>query len=714
MPVDVVYGEARNRAVAQNLAAELQGTASEGTIYLGYPVLASADESVDVDALFVSPDHGLVAFLLGGGAPVDADQWSETVNSQDRLFAALDSHLGRHPELRRRRELRFPIQTVTVFPEAVTTSPADAEGYYVGIDQVRNLVNGMPAVPEDVFRAIQAAVQSVSSIKPAKRRASATRDGSRGAIMKIIEREIANLDRWQKRAAIETPEGPQRIRGLAGSGKTIVLALKAAYLHSQHEDWQIALTFQSRALYQQFQSLIRRFFFEYKNDEPDYDKLQVIHAWGSSVRSGVYTEIANAMGVIPRDFNYARATYGMDDAFAGVCRELLSLSNESSFEPVFDAVLLDEAQDLPPEFFQLVYRFTREPKRIIWAYDELQKLSEASMPDTVELFGSTSSGDPIVSLTEVPGEARKDVVLPVCYRNTPWSLATAHALGFGIYRARGLIQHFDEPSLWTEIGYATISGTLMEGHEVTLARSETSYPPYFPQLLNPSDAVVLRTFADELEQDSWVAEEITRNLANDELEPDDILVVLPDTYTSRRRGARLSRVLGTRGIASHLVGVNSSVDEVFIRDSVAIAHIYRAKGNEAPMVYVLDAQYGSNQLNQITRRNTIFTAITRSRAWVRICGWGPQIADIALEVQQVEAQEYRLNFTVPTAEQLRSMRRINRDRTREEAETLKRATRGLQTALDALERSDIDLDDLPPELRTRLITRLRENPDADF
>jgi Resolvase, N terminal domain len=42
--------------------------------------------------------------------------------------------------------------------------------------------------------------------------------------MKIIEREIANLDRWQKRAAIETPKGPQRIRGLACSGKTIVLA----------------------------------------------------------------------------------------------------------------------------------------------------------------------------------------------------------------------------------------------------------------------------------------------------------------------------------------------------------------------------------------------------------------------------------------------------------------------------------------------------------
>ena len=36
----------------------------------------------------------------------------------------------------------------------------------------------------------------------------------------------------QGRAVIETVEGVQRIRGLAGSGKTIVLALKAAYLHA--------------------------------------------------------------------------------------------------------------------------------------------------------------------------------------------------------------------------------------------------------------------------------------------------------------------------------------------------------------------------------------------------------------------------------------------------------------------------------------------------
>ena len=51
------------------------------------------------------------------------------------------------------------------------------------------------------------------------------------------------MDEWQKKATLEVPDGPQRIRGLAGTGKTIVLALKAAYLHTQHPEWNILVTF---------------------------------------------------------------------------------------------------------------------------------------------------------------------------------------------------------------------------------------------------------------------------------------------------------------------------------------------------------------------------------------------------------------------------------------------------------------------------------------
>lgn len=712
MSLDVVYGASRNREVAKALANQLRSVINDGTVYLGYPVLTTADERVEVDALLVSSEHGLVAFLIAEQVPATAEQWQGLVDHQDRLYAVLESHLGRHDRLRSGRRLALTPQTATVFPAPVTAPPdAAAEGFYGALEEVAAWVSNLPAIEESVERSLHAALQRVATIKPAKKRAAVENSASRGAILKEIEKGIANLDSWQKAAAIESPEGPQRIRGLAGSGKTIVLALKASYWHVQNPEWRIAITFHSRALYQQIDDLTTRFSFEQSNDKPDPERLQIMHSWGSKGRPGVYSLIAAALGEIPQDWMSARAKYGMDDAFQGVCRELLTIAKTRTVTPIFDAVLIDEAQDLPPEFFQLVYLFTKEPKRIVWGYDELQKLSESVMPDTDELFGTGLNGESLVSLTAAPDAPKRDIVLPICYRNTPWALAMAHALGIGVYRNDGLLQHPDEPTLWRDIGYNVVHGELAAGQPVTLERSRDSAPEYFQRLLNADDAVVVRAFTDEQAQDVWVAQQIATNLTVDELEEDDILIVLPDSYRAKTRAPRLMRELRSLGIASHLVGVNTSVDEVFMTGSVAIAHIYRAKGNEAPMVYAVDAQYATNSFNAVTRRNTLFTAITRSRAWVRVTGWGENMKPITNETTAVVEKGFKLEFTIPTDEELRTLRHIHRDRPAEEEASVKKATEGVEAFLEAIDKGEMDILDLPPALRTKLVTSLRQDLD---
>jgi hypothetical protein len=42
----------------------------------------------------------------------------------------------------------------------------------------------------------------------------------------------------------------------------------------------------------------------------------------------------------------------MDDAFRGICGELLAIAQSMTVIPIFEAVLIDEAQGLPPEFFK--------------------------------------------------------------------------------------------------------------------------------------------------------------------------------------------------------------------------------------------------------------------------------------------------------------------------------------------------------------------------
>jgi superfamily I DNA and RNA helicase len=713
--LEVIYGASRNRGVARALAGKLATVVDEGTIYLGYPVLATADENVDVDALLVSRQHGLVAFLIADDVPASEEDQDAAIAQQDRLFAVLESYLGRHEGLRDRRRLAVRPNTASIFaapPPHRLVAAAGDDSFFGELDHLPVWLNAREPIGEGLEQNLQAALQRVTTIKPAKKRAAVTKPSSRGGAVKTIEKGIANLDRWQKQAAIETPEGPQRIRGLAGSGKTVVLALKAAYWHTTNPEWRIALTFHSRALYQQIDNLVTRFTFEHSNDRADPERLRIMHSWGSRARAGVYSMIANALGETPRDWAYALGKYGMDNAFEGICRELLIVARSRPVEPIFDAVLIDEAQDLPPEFFQLVYLLTTEPKRIVWGYDELQRLSEAAMPSTSELFGTGPGGVQLVSLEAGPDEPRRDIVLPVCYRNTPWALATAHALGIGVYRREGLLQHPDEPGLWHDIGYNLVHGQLAEGQRVTLERSRSSYPSYFPELLKPEDAVLVASFADERAQDVWVAEQIEKNLTEDELEHDDILIVLPDTYRAKSRAPRLMRELNRCDIPSHLVGVNTSTDEVVRPGSVAIAHVFRAKGNEAPMVYAVDSHYAAADFNAVTRRNKLFTAITRSRAWVRITGWGDRMQVIAEEAQAVRQRGYKLEFTIPTAQRLAELRHIHRDRPDDAEETVRRATEGISMFLQAVERGEMDLYDLPPDLRTRL-TMLRSETESD-
>lgn len=704
MELEIVYGHPRNRQVVIELSKQVSQSVDEGTMYLGYPVLATADDKVEIDALLVTPGHGLVAYRIADRIPENEGDWRELVREQDRLYNVLDSHLSRYESLRRGRSLALTIETITLFAADPGPVPFDSEATFGTLDDVGEHLSHLEPLSDVTHRSLQAALQRVTTIKPAKRRDHVKNSDSRGATMKVIEKGIANLDFWQKKAAIETPDAPQRIRGLAGSGKTIVLALKAALLHAQDPSLNIAVTFWSRALYQQFDDLVTRFSFAHLDDRPDPEKLTISHAWGSRTRDGLYSKMARTLGVEPRDFTSAEKEFGRDEAFDGVCKELLQIAEaKGAVEPIFDAVLIDEAQDLPVSFFRLVYLFTKEPKRIVWAYDELQKLDEGAMASTAELFGTTATGEAIVNIENREGEARRDIVLPVCYRNSPWSLATAHSIGFGVYRDGGLVQHFDDPKLWQDIGYQVNVGALSLGSYVELERASSSYPQYFTERLDSADAVVLRgDFPDEESQDRWVASEIARDLSEGELEHDDILVVLPSAYTSKRRYVRLSRILREADVPCHLVGVNNSRDEVFIKDSVAIAHIYRAKGNEAPMVYVVDAQYAGSVSDEVTRRNTIFTAITRSKAWVRVCGYGVRMAAIAEEVAKVRDAGFKLKFEIPTLPRLQEMRSVNAD-VKFAAEDDK-ALLTFEQLADALARDEISLDQLPPTLRTKLST----------
>jgi superfamily I DNA and RNA helicase len=658
------------------------------------------DEMIVVDALLTCREHGLV--VIDFLNPDDSRDSAKVQARQDDLYTALNRKLLEYKPLVLRRQLAIQINVLTFAPfDDLAQDLGDVP--IAGPSNLLRSIERFPAISEELLKLVNAAIQRVATIKPHIKRTNVAKANSRGAVIQQIEKEIANLDRWQKKAAIEFPDGPQRIRGLAGSGKTIVLALKAAYLHAANPEWDIVVTFHTRALYQQFMDLIRRFCFEHKNDEPDWKKLRVMHAWGGSRRPGVYSEVAAANGVPAKDLAYAKSQFSSETGFAGICDELLGSLRLAQPKEMFDAILIDEAQDLPRSFFEICYMSTRNPKRVVWAYDELQNLGAYAMAPPAELFGSRPDGQPNVPNLDSEEDApKRDIVLPVCYRNTPWALTTAHAVGFGVYRAKGLVQFFENTDIWHDIGYHIRSGRLEPGDEVELERASNSYPSYFSQLLSPSDSVNWRSFESQAEQAAWVAHEIHQNLTEDELEHTDILVVVPNPLTAQTDAALILNELNNYGIPAHLAGVTSSVDRLYQDGSVAISGIYRAKGNEAAMVYILDADYIQRPYMTIRARNVLFTAITRSRAWVRICGCGVGMKVLAEELEKVKAHDYRLQFKVPTEQELARIRRIHRDKTPAELTRQRDAISSVQGLLEMVEAGDLDPQEIPESLKKRL------------
>lgn len=628
---------------------------SEGLIYIGYPIIATSLGSATLDVVLVTPEHGMVIFDVIEGTGIGKDNNSEV---RDEIYLNATSRLLQTKELTKNRKLEVGVNVATYAP---AVSQLDDSEIFHDKSSVNAFLDEIADIDKNssYFLNLKSAIQAVTKLRASNRRRDIKKTDSRGAKLKAIEDSIAHLDSKQNRAVIETVEGPQRIRGLAGSGKTVILALKAAYLHSAYPDWNIAVTYNTRSLHGQFKDLITKFTIEQKGEEPDWEKLKIVQAWGSSRSTGIYYEFCQANDITYYDFRSASFRLSRAHPFARACKNALEEASKRSYiKTNYDAILIDEAQDFAYPFLQLCYAFLPKPKRLVWAYDELQNLEQMRMPSPKELFG--------VDLTNEPDAPKEDIILERCYRNPGPVLVTAHALGFGVERKEGLIQMFDSPSLWSEIGYKVIDGALEKGKKVVLARDKETSPDFLENHSNIDDLIIFKSFKSLDEQADWITSEIEKNLNDDELRRRDIVVISLDARKLKEDTALIRAKLYDKQISCHIPGDTTSPDVFFQDESIAFTSIYRAKGNEAPMIYIVDGEVVAEGSELISKRNKLFSAITRSKAWVRVTGIGEGMDALKEEFEKIKQKQFRIEMQLPTDEEMEKLRVINRDLTKTE------------------------------------------------
>lgn len=701
--IKVIWGSNKEKPVASRQLADIltQDTALEGYLYVGYPIVGAPTGPMKFDALLLSEQKGIVGFDLVEG--LDLGDYQER---QDAIASMLDVKLKPYPALKTGRNLKFAINTVTFAPAKRVDLPASADLYHVCNQS--NFANTFQTfsweADPDTFKSLLAAIQVVTNIRSNRSKRLIENDNSLGARLKRLEDSIANLDQHQSEAVIETVDGVQRIRGLAGSGKTIVLALKVAYLHAQNPDWKIAVTFHTRALKEQIKRLINNFTIEQIGTEPDWERIDIVNSWGgpgARENDGIYHMycVENSIDFI--DYGNAKRSFGSNEAFSKVCQIALNTVSQASVNK-YDLILVDEAQDFPADFLRLCYAFLKPTKRLVYAYDELQSLNGQSVLPPDELFGKNEDGTyRVIFADDDPTKPKQDIILDKCYRNSRPLLATAHALGFGLKRNKGLVQFFDNDSLWEDVGYSVVGGRLVGGENVSLVRTAQTSPTFLEEHSPINELIQFQTFASKKEMDERLVQDILANIHNDELRPEDVVVINPDPATTQSKVGEARALLLLNGISSELAGVTTSRDIFTTSGSVTFTGIYRAKGNEAGMVYIINAQdcfssYDQNQLALV--RNQLFTAITRSKAWVRVYGIGPYMDALTDEWRALAADDYALNFRYPTEVEKTQLKLINRDMTVQERSKQMRLARNLHEILKALDSGEFDPKLVPTEL----------------
>lgn len=457
------------------------------------------------------------------------------------------------------------------------------------------------------------------------------------------------------------PSGFQRIRGLPGSGKTTLLCQKAAYMHLEHPDWDIALVFFSRSRYQNITEQLNYWLDRLSHGEiqytPDNYKLKVLHAWGGKERPGFYSTICQAFNIQPLKVDTNQKRLPQED-LALACRDVLKTS---SVESIFDAILVDDAADLlvknefkfedKQPFFALAERALRtaiegnlESKRLIWSDALFSNYESGKTPSASELFGDRCGQ--LVS-GNCDGGIPKTLFLDKCYRTPEPIIALAYAIAMGLIRPVGALSGAVSLQDWMAIGYQ-IQGNFLE------RLPATSLHPI--QELWQKPLLEFNNYPTRQAELNALSTNILRDINSEGIAPSrQILVIILGTYfDAAKLEIDAANFLIAKGIDIFIPGSNApnnletgserrDPNKFWHPGAVTISRVRRACGNEAELVYILGCDAIAKQESFLNLRYQLFAALTRSKASVKLSGVGDY--RFYREIRQLI--DYRGKFPLP-------------------------------------------------------------------
>ncbi|WP_269539881.1 DEAD/DEAH box helicase [Cerasicoccus fimbriatus] len=398
------------------------------------------------------------------------------------------------------------------------------------------------------------------------------------AILDKLKQKILLFDGEQTRFIYDVPVGNEVIiQGLSGTGKTELLLHKLKEIYTADSESRIIFTCHNKILASNLRQRIPEFFNFMKVEEQiEWDhRLWCISAWGSSYdrNSGTYRYICDKYNLSFNRFSY---TYSFDDACTQAIAEL---SKIDGFDFAFDYALIDESQDFPESFFELMKLVTA--KTVYRAGDIFQSIFD----------------------TDIISEIAPDFLLSKCYRTDPRTLMFAHALGMGLFE-KDKLRWLEDPE-WQACGYVVNKDPADNNY--TLTREPLRR---FEDLVEEGDSSVEIVEDDLLLAADFESEIISLLVQivseHPTVQPDDIAVIFIDR-------AKYTYNVGDRLSISVPERMGWRVNKAYeskrkSKGALFVSNKNNVKGLEFPFVICVT----QNVLNTRSYRNALYMMMTRS------------------------------------------------------------------------------------------------------
>ena len=161
------------------------------------------------------------------------------------------------------------------------------------------------------------------------------------------EERIKLLDYEQERFAYKIGEGHRLIFGVAGSGKTVILIARARFLAKRHPDWKILILC--------YNKLLKASIFNLLNPQ-DYDADITISTFHSWARKYILSAENKFSSLYKEAEKNAERQDKLTEFFQDVVPTLFLdfLKDLGDQRVLYDAILIDEAQDFEADWFRII------------------------------------------------------------------------------------------------------------------------------------------------------------------------------------------------------------------------------------------------------------------------------------------------------------------------------------------------------------------------